>query len=264
MRMQKAIFKIKMSEFTAYRSNVCLNFMFGCVPLVLYILLWKAIYGEQVEIIGGYSYKQMITYYVIAFLLSNILNVRDNTVKIATMIEDGSIHNQMLKPIGFFSLNFKLYRAEKLIYLLNISIPYLIFCLVFRRYIFWKASHLPFFFLSVCVAFVLKYIIGSILGFLTAWIEEISGLLDFWENIEGFLSGGLLPLSILPKPLFTVISFLPFKYILFVPIDIYMGNIQGIEIAKALGIQVLWSVALGILLYKLKKEAFRKYTGYGS
>lgn len=264
MKIQKAIFKIKMSEFTAYRSNIYLNFLFGCVPLVLYILLWKAIYGEQVELIGGYSYKQMITYYVIAFLLSNILNCRDNTVKMAEMIEDGSIHNYILKPIGFFVLNFKLYQTEKLIYLLNISIPYLAFCLIIHRYIFWKASHLLFFLLSVCMAFVLKYIIGSILGLLTTWIEEISGLLDFWDNIEGFLSGGLLPLSILPKSLLTVISFLPFEYSMFVPINIYMGNIQKVEIAKALGIQVLWCVVLGILLYIIKREAFRKYTGYGS
>lgn len=264
MKIHKAVLKLKISEFTAYRSNVYINFLFGCVPLFIQILLWKAIYGNRVEAIGGYSYKQMITYYVIAFLLSKILDVRENTVKMAKMIQNGSVHNQMLKPIGFLSLNFKLYWAEKLIYLLNISIPFILFCIVIHRYVFLEVSHVLYFLISVSMAFILKYIVGCILGLLTTWIEEITGLLDFWDNIEGFLSGGLLPLSILPAPLFTFISFLPFKYMLFAPIDIYMGNIQDFEVAKTLAIQAVWCMILGTLLYILKKEAFKKYAGYGS
>ena len=264
MNIQKAVLRIKKSEFTAYRSNVYLNFLFGCVPLVLSILLWRAIYGDKIELIGGYSYRQMITYYVIAFLLSTIINVRDNTVKMAETIENGSIHNYMLKPIGFFSLNFKLYRAEKLIYFLNISIPYAVFCVIIHRYIFLNVQFLHYFLLSVCLAFVLKYIIGSILGLLTTWIEEISGLLDLWDNIEQFLSGGLLPLSILPASLYSLVSFLPFKYVLFVPIDIYMGNMQENEIVRALAIQSAWIIVLGLLLYATKRKAFRKYSGYGA
>lgn len=264
MKTLKAAFKIKKQEFTAYRSNIYLNFLFGCVPLVFSVLLWKAIYGTNTDVIGGYSYRQMITYYVIVFLLSHIINVRDNTVKMSEMIQNGNIHNYMLKPIGFFSLNFKLYQAEKLVYFLNIFVPYAAFCLLIRQYIFVNMNCIPFFILSVCLAFILKYIICSILGLLTTWIEEISGLLDFWDNIENFLSGGLLPLSILPASLYRVVSFLPFKYFLFVPIDIYMGKMQGSEIIGALAIQAAWIVILGLLLHIIKLKAYRKYSGYGT
>ncbi|MDO5717051.1 MAG: ABC-2 family transporter protein [Tissierellia bacterium] len=264
MNIYKAIFRAKKMEFTAYRSNVYLNFFFGCVPLFLYILLWRAIYGNGMDQIGGYTLRQMITYYVMVFLLSNVFNARENTVKLAEMIRDGSIHNHMLKPIGFFTLNVQMYGAEKMLYLLNISLPFIGFCWLIHPYIYWEINQLGYFLLSVIMAFGLKYLMGCILGLLTTWIEEISGLLDLWGNIEGFLSGKLFPLSILPKPLFAIVTFLPFQYMLYVPLDIYMGNLRGAKMMEALMIQGLWLVILTGVLMGLKKKAFQKYTGYGA
>ena len=128
MGLHKAVLKLKIKEFTAYRSNVLMNFCFGCVPSFVYILLWKAVYGNDFSKIGGYSYTQIITYYVLIFLCSRLLNMRENTVKIADMIQDGSMHNFMLKPTNFICFNFMMLSAEKVIYLFNISIPFFDFC----------------------------------------------------------------------------------------------------------------------------------------
>ena len=59
MGLHKAVLKLKIKEFTAYRSNVLMNFCFGCVPLFVYILLWKAVYGNDFSKIGGYSYTHV-------------------------------------------------------------------------------------------------------------------------------------------------------------------------------------------------------------
>ncbi len=264
MGLHKAVLKLKIKEFTAYRSNVLMNFCFGCVPSFVYILLWKAVYGNDFSKIGGYSYTQIITYYVLIFLCSRLLNMRENTVKIADMIQDGSMHNFMLKPTNFICFNFMMLSAEKVIYLFNISIPFLIFVAVIHKYIYCKFRNIVFFLVSFFLAFVLKYIIGCILGFLATWIEEISGLLDLWDNIEGFLSGGLLPLTLFPKEINKVLSCLPFKYTLFVPVDIYMGNLERDEIFAAIGIQLIWCILLSIVLIVTKVKANRMYCGYGS
>lgn len=264
MRLQKAIFRLKIREFTVYRSNVLMNFCFGCVPLFVYILLWKAVYANDFNKIGGYSYTQIITYYVLVFLCSKILNMRENTIEIADMIQDGSIHNFMLKPIDFMYFNFRMLIGEKVIYLLNICIPFLLFITVIHKFIYWKSHNIVYFLVSLCLAFLLKYIIGCILGFLATWIEEISGMLDLWGNIENFLSGGLIPLSLFPKGIDQVISYMPFKYTLFVPVDIYMGNLERHEIFLAIGIQLIWCISLSIVLIVTRVKAYRMYSGYGS
>ena len=177
MRLQVAAFKIKFHESVIYRSNVLINFFFGCVPLFVSILLWKAIYGTEFSEIGNYSYSQMITYYVLVFLCSQILDARDNTVKISEMIRDGSMHNFMLKPIDFICYNFKLFFAEKVLYVINISIPFAIFVTIISMHVYWEMDNVLFFLISLCLAFFLKYLIGCILGFLTIWIEEILSLI---------------------------------------------------------------------------------------
>ena len=264
MRVIRAVFKLKFKEFTVYRSNVYMNFMFGCIPIIVYLMLWKAIYGDNIRHLGGYSFKQMMTYYILVSLLSVFLDARDNTIQLATMIEDGSIHNFILKPMNIFKLNFMLYGAEKIIYLLNIIIPYGGLCYILRRYLFWEIKYIPFLMVSVFFAFLLKYFLGCILGLLTTWIEEISGLLDLWKNIENFLSGGLIPLSILPENFLSVLSFFPFKYMLFVPVNIYMGNMDLNEILQSLCIQFLWCLFLWAILLFVKNKAFKKYSGYGA
>lgn len=264
MRLQVAAFKIKFHESVIYRSNVLINFFFGCVPLFVSILLWKAIYGTEFSEIGNYSYSQMITYYVLVFLCSQILDARDNTVKISEMIRDGSMHNFMLKPIDFICYNFKLFFAEKVLYVINISIPFAIFVTIISMHVYWEMDNVLFFLISLCLAFFLKYLIGCILGFLTIWIEEISGLLDLWDNIEAFLAGGVISLTLFPVILKDVVAYLPFKYTLFVPIDIYMGNLSYQEVLIAVEIQILWCVILGSILHLVRKMAKKKYSGYGS
>lgn len=264
MNVTKASFKLKFKEFTAYRSNVYMNFLFACIPILIYLMLWSAIYGKDIKELGGYSFNQMITYYILISILTVLLDSRENTIKLSTMIEDGTIHNYMLKPINLFTLNFRLYLSEKIIYVLNIIIPYGILCFALHNYLFWNVEYIPFLIVSSFFAFILKYLLGCILGLFTTWIEEISALLDLWKNVENFLSGGLIPLSILPNKIFTILSFLPFKYMLFVPIDIYMGNMGRTEIYKSLIIQILWCLFMWMLLIFVKKKAFKKYSGYGS
>lgn len=148
--------------------------------------------------------------------------------------------------------------------MINISIPFAIFVTIISMHVYWEMDNVLFFLISLCLAFFLKYLIGCILGFLTIWIEEISGLLDLWDNIEAFLAGGVIPLTLFPVILKDVVAYLPFKYTLFVPIDIYMGNLSYQEVLIAVEIQILWCVILGSILHLVRKMAKKKYSGYGS
>ena len=48
-------------------------------------------------------------------------------------------------------------------------------------------------------------------------------------------------------------SFMPFQYISYIPLLIYLGKIQGIGLAEAIGMQVFWVLvllAVGDLMWK--------------
>ena len=264
MRMLRSSFKIKTKEAVVYRENVRLNFFFGLIPLLINIYLWSAIYRNKGNTIGGYTYSQMITYFFLVFIITKLTDNRNVAVQLSELIQEGTLNNNLLKPVNFIRYQFSLVFSEKVVLLLNISIPLFIFILLFRNYIVINLSQILIFMVSVCLSLVLNYIIYFIIGMLTVWLEEISALLDLWGNITSFLSGAIFPLTLLTPKIRRIISLLPFKYTVFVPIDIYMGNLTASSLVKELFIQVVWIIILGLLLKFVWRKAIEDYSGYGS
>lgn len=154
--------------------------------------------------------------------------------------------------------------AIELINLMSISIPIIIFCTVFTNYISLNhKSILPFLVLLIFSA-IIQFLIYCLLGITVFWTEESSNLLDLWNQVGGFLSGTYFPLSFLPEPFYNLVSMLPFKYIIYYPIDIYLRN-EGIslDILRAIGVDIVWIFILLLLLNYVWKKGLKKYTAYG-
>lgn len=264
MKILKSSFRIKTKEAAVYRENVRLNFFFGLIPLLINIYLWSAIYRSKGNTIGGYTYSQMITYFFLVFIITKLTDNRNLAVQLSELIQEGTLNNSLLKPVNFITYQFSLIFSEKVVLFLNISIPLLIFILLLRNYIVINLSQILMFMVSVFLSLVLNYIIYFIIGTLTVWLEEISALLDLWRNVTSFLSGAIFPLTLLTPKIRMIISFLPFKYTVFVPIDIYMGNLTGNDLIKELFIQIVWIVILAIVLKLVWRKAIEDYSGYGS
>ena len=264
MKLLRASFLIKFQESMIYRENVIINFVFGLIPLIVNILLWRAIYGGQDKIIAGYTYVQMITYFTLVFFIQKMTSSREIAVNLAECIQEGTLNNFLLKPTDFVSYQFKLHFAEKVIMLLNILLPFCAFAVLLRKYLYFNFEYLVVFGLSVFFSFVLNYLIYFILGILTIWLEEISALLDLWDNVVAFLAGSVFPLTLLPTSFFRIVSLLPFKYMVFMPIDIYMGTIGEKEVIQNLLIQLTWICILAVLLKTIWSKAIKAYSGYGS
>ena len=109
MKMLRASLLIKFQESMMYRENIIINFVFGLMPLLVNILLWRAIYGSQHKIIAGYDYVQMITYFVLVFMVRKVTSAREIAVNLAEYIREGTLNNFLLKPTDFITFQFKLH-----------------------------------------------------------------------------------------------------------------------------------------------------------
>jgi ABC-2 type transport system permease protein len=60
-------------------------------------------------------------------------------------------------------------------------------------------------------------------------------------------SGLMIPISFFPQIFQDIFSVLPFQYISYIPVLIYLGKISGAGILKALALQIFWIfVLLGV------------------
>lgn len=263
MSIFKSMITLKLTEAKIYRENLMINFIFGLFPLLISIFLWKTIFKASNGIVGEYTFKKMITYFLLVFFINYISSARKIAIDISEIIRDGTISNFILKPIGFFSYQFNIFLIEKMVYLFNLAIPLLIFILLLRNYLFIDFTKLIFFLGSCFLALTLNFIIYLILGILTIWIGKISSLLDLWGNLSFLLAGGAFPLNMISINFYRILEFLPFKYIIFTPINIYMGNLNNMEILRELFFQISWIILLFLVFKILWRNGREKISGYG-
>lgn len=234
------ILKISWQENFVYR----LNFLMWRLRVVIRILavyfLWHAVFQDKGEIFG-YGKAQILTY-ILGISLMWAVVLASRSIDIAAEIHRGDLTLFLLKPINYFKYWFTRDIADKI---LNLFFAFFEIALIYfflKPLIFWQANFwlYPLFFLSVFLSIILYFLLNLLLGFIAFWSAE------FWAPrflvyifIE-FLAGGIFPIDILPKPVFAVISRLPFSYLLYFPLKIYLGQLDFRQIGSGFLISLFW------------------------
>jgi ABC-2 type transport system permease protein len=75
-------------------------------------------------------------------------------------------------------------------------------------------------------------------------LQSILGLLRAKFFLLELFSGLLLPISFFPEVFQKIFNLLPFQYISYVPMLIYLGKLQGGGLVRALALQIFWAAVL--------------------
>jgi len=92
-----------------------------------------------------------------------------------------------------------------------------------------------------------------------AWAAQFLFIVIILE----FFSGGIFPLDILPEFLFKIFSYLPFYYLLFFPLQVYLGKIGQFLVFKGIIIAFLWFIVLSFALLKVWRWGLKAYNAEG-
>jgi ABC-2 type transport system permease protein len=83
------------------------------------------------------------------------------------------------------------------------------------------------------------------------------------EAIFRFFTGALIPLAIFPEWLKTISMFMPFQSMVHVPVSIYIGTLSGWQAVQAIGVQLIWLLAIVVFVRICWQIALRKVTIFG-
>ncbi len=126
-----------------------------------------------------------------------------------------------------------------------------------------STGHFIGFFASVLMSFFIVAAINFSVGTFAIRLKSILGLLRAKYFVLELFSGLLIPISFFPQAFQDVFRFLPFQYISYVPVLIYLGKISGLEILKSLAIQIIWFLALLAIGSALWQWSSKKITIQG-
>ena len=113
--------------------------------------------------------------------------------------------------------------------------------------------------LGVAVAFGWRYLLG-----LTAfWLFDIRGANQLGWMVAQFLGGSFVPIVFFPSWLESTARTLPFASMLQVPVEVWLGRLEGLTLAGALLLQAAWAVALVLAGRYVMARAVRRLVVQG-
>lgn len=272
------IFRIALEERLAYRGDFALGTLMRFLPIVTQIFLWFAIFESVNGRLAGYTFPDMVAYYLLSMLGRAFSSMPGLASTVAKQIREGEIKKYLVQPIDLVGFCLLGRIAHKLAYYTISTLPFALVFYLCRGYFTtgWpEAEVMIAFCMSLILAFLLGFFMDLCIGLIGFWFLEVSSLLFIYMLFNFFLSGHMFPLDLLPEsvsatlywqfdiPLQATVDCLPFKYLAYVPAAIFLGKVPTYELWSEIGTGLLWLVALISLSRLLYLRGTRRYSGYG-
>ena len=251
----------------AYRVNFLFRVVFGFVPLLATIYLWRAVYTSNPDdhAIGGFTLAAMTSYYLIVTLADVLTAVNEDDWQIAADIKDGNISQFLLKPINYMTYRLCLFFSGRMIYLVVAALPLGLFIFGLRHYFVLPPDLATFgwFLVSLFMTALLQFFTSYAMAMLAFWVLEVSTFIFILYAFEYLASGHLFPLDILPAGVERVLYLTPFPYQMYFPVSIYMGRTTGADLWRGLLIQAGWVIASWLLARWAWSRGIKRYAAVG-
>lgn len=259
------LFDIGFQNTFVYRWNFVLRSLFGIVPLIGTIYLWRAIFDSGGGQLGTYDYSKMLMYFAFVVLVENLITPTEDEWQIAADIKDGRISSTILKPLNYLAYRFTLYVSYRMLYTLVILPGIALIFFFLREHIVLPSDLLTWlaFGVSVVMAGLIQFFLAFALAMLAFWIYEITTVVFIVFSFEYFLSGQIIPLDLMPSWMAGFVKWAPFTYELFFPVQIIMGRVQGIALTEGLLIQTAWTLLAYLGATAMWRAGIRRYQAFG-
>lgn len=259
------ILRISLEERLVYRGDFALGTLMRFLPLVTQVFMWGAIFQTVGGTIVGYTFHDMVAYYLLTQVSRAFSSMPGLATNIALIIRNGEIKKYLIQPVDLVGFLLLSRIAHKLVYYVVAAGPYaLVFYLCRDYFSGWPdATTFAAFLASLVLSFLLGYFLEATLGMLGFWFLEVSSLLFVYMLFSFFFSGHMFPIDMLPGFWGTLVRALPLQYLAYFPAAVFLGKIQGTELAWGLGLQLAWVVGFIALSRVTFHLGVKRYSGYG-
>jgi len=260
------LFKLAWMERMAYRVNFFMEILSGIFSSLIVIFLWIAIYRYSGrESLGDYKLQEMVTYLIGGGLINSFILTTAENPETSQNIQDGTLSTFLIKPLNPYGVWLSRDLGHKAFFFLLGLIGYGFVSVFFKDYIlgFHSWTYFLVFLFSLLSAAFLQFLIFESFSLLSFWIENTYGIRFTMRVIMEIAAGAIIPLSFFPKILNEIFLFLPFSYLIYYPMNIYLGKVTSEEIFLMFLKQGVWVIGLVLLNLMILKKGIRQYVAMG-
>lgn len=280
LRLNWFILRTSINERLMYRGDFAFATLMRFLPIVTQIFLWSAIYGvysgNRQGNLNGYSYENMISYYLLAMVGRAFSSMPGLSSGIAREIRDGTVKKYLTQPIDMLEYLFWARVAHKLVYYAVATGPFILVFFLCRSFFTepldaWTVLG---FCLSLFMSFLIGFLLEALLGLIAFWILEVSSLIFIFMMLNYFLSGHMIPLDWVANWLHEslpawlswlgdVVLYSPFQYLAYFPAAVMLNRYTHAELARHLVLELGWVLLLYVACRWTFKQGVRRYGAFG-
>lgn len=243
-----------------YRGQVIIWILSGVLPLVM-MMVWLSL--TEAGPVQGYTAQDFISYYLMVILIRRMCGVwiiwdlnRD--------IRQGSLSPQLLRPLHPVHLHLTRTLARHPLQLVLVGPPLVAAAILLGAQYTMPLSYLPLLLITMFGAILIEFFVQMCIGSTAFWITQATAVMEVWFYIRALLSGWVVPLDLFPPAVTNALQYLPFRYILSLPLEITLGRLDLADIGFGLAVQYSWVLFFFLLCRLLWTRGIREYSAVGA
>lgn len=249
----------------SYKASVIIFLIGEGMMLAVTYYLWKAIYGNSPDmILNGFTLNEMIIYILVSFL-TILMTSADIVYDISREVKDGTIAINLIRPVSYEKrMMFQCFGMLMYYFVVIFIAAFTVINILFYSYQGTiSITNILLYLLSTILGALINFYFSYAFGLLSFKITNMWGLSFIMMAIVQLLSGALIPIAFFPSMIQRFIELLPFSSLIYTPTMIYLGKITGIELVKALSLQIIWIIILAAVAKLMWNAMVKRLTILG-
>lgn len=246
-----------------YRAATFMMLLGFLIEPIVYLAVWTSVSEAQGGEIAGYTTGALAAYYIV-WTLVRVFNLAFAPDAWEWRIRRGRMNDFLSQPIHPFHRDFSFFIGSKFVWA-SLWIPVaVVLTLLFDPVVDWAVINVVGFVIAIWGGFAVRFVMLYLMGMVNFWTTRGAALFGIVIAGELLLSGRLVPLQLMPTWVEDLAGWLPFKWTFQFPIETLIGRLSAGEIVAGIGMQLVWTTALGLALAVVWKRAIRRYAAVGN
>jgi len=227
----------------AFRARYYVGVLTYLFNVSVYYFIWRAVF-QTGHAVAGLTLNDMVTYVAVGWAIRSFyFNEIDR--EMGTQVQEGKLAMNLIRPVDFQTVMIADAAGQSAFRAVLFTLPIsAVLALIFPVKPPASLAAGLLFLWSAVMAFFLVAAINFLVGLIAIRSKSILGILRAKYLLLELVSGLLIPTTLFPEPLRTILLASPFPHINFTPAALYLGKATGLEAARLLGLQAGWTVLL--------------------
>ena len=246
-----------------YQAELLIWLIGRVLEPVLYLVVWSTVASANGGSVDTFTVGDFAAYFI-AEMLVNYATYTAVMWEYEYRVRNGALSAMLLRPLHPIHADLAETLANKLLTMVVILPAAMLLMLIFKPALHLDLWTMLTFVPALLLAFALRFLMEWTLAMAAFWTARVSAINATYFAVMLFLSGQMTPLALLPTPIQTLATLLPFRWVIAFPIELFLGRLTPPEMGVGIAMQAIWLFCMLALLMCVWRRGIQRYSAIGA